>query len=76
MSRVGRSLSERLLAACDDNAEQMASVQRMLDERDREEAGPWTKRDIDLKPAEQQLLFTRQQGLPPGRGVASVRVGR
>ena len=33
-----RSPSERLLAACDDNAEQMASVQRMLDERDREAA--------------------------------------
>src|SRR5207253_2951488 len=62
------SSSERLLAACDDNEEQMASVQRMLDERDREEVGAWTKQDIDLDPAEQELLFPRQQGSSPGRG--------
>ncbi len=67
MTRAGRSLSERLMAACDDNDEQMASVRRMLDERDREEAGAWMKQDIDidLDPAEQQLLFSRQQGLHP-----------
>ena len=76
MTRPGRSLSERLLAACDDNDEQMASVQRMLDERDREEAGAWTKQDIDLDPAEQQLIFPRQQGLRPGRGVGPVRLDR
>ena len=76
MTRAGRSLSERLLAACDDNDEQMASVQRMLEERDREEAGAWTKQDIDLDPAEQQLIFSRQQGLRPGRGGGSVRLGR
>jgi hypothetical protein len=57
----GRSISDRLLAACDDDEEQMAAVQRMLDERDREEVGAWTKRDIDLDPAEQQLLFTRSR---------------
>ena len=62
------SSSEQLLSACDDNEEQMASVQRMLDERDREEVGAWTKQDIDLDPAEQELLFPRQQGSPPGRG--------
>jgi hypothetical protein len=76
MTGPGRSLSERLLAACDDNDEQMASVQRMLDERDRKEAGAWTKQDINLDPAEQQLIFPRQQGLRPGRGVGSVRLGR
>ena len=76
MTRAGRSLSERLLAACDDDEEQMAAVQRMLNERDREEVGAWTKQDIDLDPAEQQLLFTRRQGSPPGRGVGSVRLGR
>jgi hypothetical protein len=31
MIRAGRSLSERLTAACDDDEEQMAAVQRMLD---------------------------------------------
>jgi hypothetical protein len=76
MTGPGRSLSERLLAACNDNDEQMASVQRMLGERDRKEAGAWTKQDIDLEPAEQQLLFTRQQGLLSGHGVVSIRVGR
>jgi hypothetical protein len=60
MTRARQSLSERLLAACDDDEEQMAAVQRMLDERDREEAGAWTKQDIDLDPAEQELLFPRQ----------------
>jgi hypothetical protein len=76
MTRAGRSLSERLLAACDDNDEQMASVQRMLEERDREEVAAWTKQDIDLDPAEQELLFPRQQGSPRGPGVGSVRVDR
>jgi hypothetical protein len=66
MTRAGRSISERLLAACDDNEKQMAAVQRMLGERDREEVAAWTKQDIDLDLAEQQLLFTRSRAPAAG----------
>jgi hypothetical protein len=72
MTRAGRSISERLLAACDDNEEQMAAVQRMLDERDREEVAAWTKQDIDLDPAEQQLLFTRSRAPAAGTRVSEL----